>query len=206
MIIASRRAHRVALIRLFPHLRRHETVHVRDSGLASGTPHPHLLALQRLAGWRGHRCADLARAIGREAVGMNDSECARALRRDLGRALKEARSVAGYSQAQLARKTGYARSTVSTVESGSQNATRVFWERSDAALGAGSSLIARYDRLARGRVARFPHAAAGTGGPGEGEAGRGLNAGVAAEAVAAYRQLGWPVEHTGGRVELVCGD
>jgi DNA-binding XRE family transcriptional regulator len=137
---------------------------------------------------------------------MNDSEGIRALRRELGRALKEARGAAGYSQAQLARKTGYARSTVSTVESGTQNVPRIFWERSDAALGAGSSLIARYDRLAQGRVARFPHAAAGAGGPGERAAGRGLNTGVAAEAVAAYRRQGWPVEHEGGRIELVCGD
>jgi DNA-binding XRE family transcriptional regulator len=137
---------------------------------------------------------------------MNDSEGVRALRRELGRALKEARRAAGYSQAQLARKTGYARSTVSTVESGTQNAPRIFWERSDAALGAGSSLITRYDRLARGRVARFPHAATGTGGHRDGEAGRGLNAGVAAEAIAAYRQQGWRAEHTGGRIELVCGD
>ena len=137
---------------------------------------------------------------------MNDSEGIRALRRELGRALKEARGAAGYSQAQLARKTGYARSTVSTVESGTQNAPRIFWERSDAALGAGASLIARYDRLAQGRVARFPHAAGGTGGHEDGEAGRGLNAGVAAEAVAAYRRQGWQVEHTGGRIELVCGE
>ena len=137
---------------------------------------------------------------------MNDSEGIRVLRRELGRALKEARGAAGYSQAQLARKTGYARSTVSTVESGTQNAPRIFWERSDAALGAGASLIARYDRLAQGRVTRFPHAAADSGGHGDGEAGRGLNAGVAAEAIAAYRQQGWPVEHTGGRIELVCGD
>jgi len=137
---------------------------------------------------------------------MNDSEGIRALRRELGRALKEARGAAGYSQAQLARKTGYARSTVSTVESGTQNVPRIFWERSDAALGAGASLIARYDRLAQGRVTRFPHAAVGTGGHEDGEAGRGLDAGVAAEAVAAYRQHGWQVEHTGGRIELVCGD
>src|SRR5215475_9280471 len=206
MIIASRRAHRVALIRLFPHLRRHETVHVRDSGLASGTPHPHLLALQRLAGWRGHRCADLARAIGREAVGMNDSECARALRRDLGRGLKEARSVAGYSQAQLARKTGYARSTVSTVESGCQNATRIFWERSDAALGTGTALRARYDRLAQRRLAGLSGTAASGRESGEKRrAGRGLDTGRPAEAVAAYLQLGWRACDGDGRIELVCG-
>jgi DNA-binding XRE family transcriptional regulator len=148
----------------------------------------------------------VARAAGREAVGMNDSEGIRALRRELGRALKEARGAAGYSQAQLARKTGYSRSTVSTVESGTQNVPRIFWERSDAALGAGASLIARYDRLAQGRVARFPHTAVGTGGHEEGEAGRGLNTGVAAEAIAAYRRQGWRVEHMGGRIELICGD
>jgi len=91
------------------------------------------------------------------------------------------------------------------VESGGQNAPRIFWERSDAALGAGASLIARYDRLARGRVARFPHAAVGTGGHEDGEAGRGLNTGVPAEAVVAYRRQGWQVAHTGGRIELVCG-
>src|SRR5262244_1364269 len=128
-----------------------------------------------------HTRRPVARAAGREAVGMNDSEGIRALRRDLGRALKEARAAAGYSQAQLARKTGYARSTVSTVESGTQNVPRIFWERSDAALGAGASLIARYDRLAQGRVARFPHAAVGTGGHEEEKAGRGLDAGAAAE-------------------------
>src|SRR5262249_57263258 len=109
---------------------------------------------------------------------MNDSEGIRALRRELGRALKEARVAAGYSQAQLARKTGYARSTVSTVESGTQNVPRIFWERSDAALGAGASLITRYDRLAQGRVARVPHAGAGTGGDEEEEAGPGLDGGV----------------------------
>src|SRR5262249_62025360 len=61
-------------------------------------------------------------------------------------------------------------------------------------------------RLAQGRVARFAHAAVGTGGREEEEAGRGLDAGVPAEAVAAYRQQGWQVEHAGGRIELVCGD
>src|SRR5215469_17237951 len=100
-----------------------------------------------------HTRRPVAQAAGREVVGIIDSEGIRALRRDLGRALKEARGAAGYSQAQLARKTGYARSTVSTVESGSQNATRVFWERSDAALGTGTALRARYDRLAQRRLA-----------------------------------------------------
>jgi Helix-turn-helix domain/Bifunctional DNA primase/polymerase, N-terminal len=137
---------------------------------------------------------------------MNDSEGVRALRRDLGRALKQARGTAGYSQAQLARKTGYARSTVSTVESGSQNVPRTFWERSDAALGTGTALIAQYDRLTRQRIARVPPAAAGTASQEEPrQAGRGLDSRVVAEAVTAYRQLGWRVEYTGGQIQLVCG-
>jgi Helix-turn-helix domain/Bifunctional DNA primase/polymerase, N-terminal len=137
---------------------------------------------------------------------MNDSEGVRALRRDLGRALKQARGAAGYSQAQLARRTGYARSTVSTVESGSQNVPRTFWERSDAVLGTGAALIAQYDRLTRQRIARVPPAAVGAAAQEEPrQAGRGLDSRVAAEAVTAYRQLGWRVEYTGGQIQLVCG-
>lgn len=137
---------------------------------------------------------------------MNDSESVRAQRRDLGHALKEARGAAGYSQAQLARKTGYARSTVSTVESGSQNVPRIFWERSDAALGTGTALLARYDRLAQRRVAGSRPTAAGAWAHETRWAGRGLDARTAAEAVAAYRQLGWRVHDGGGQVELVCGN
>ena len=115
--------------------------------------------------------------------------------------------MAGYSQAQLARKTGYARSTVSTVESGSQNATRVFWERSDAALGTGTALRARYDRLAQRRLAGLSRTAASGGVCAETRrAGRGLDADIVAEAVAAYLQLGWRARDGDGRVELVCGN
>ncbi len=137
---------------------------------------------------------------------MNDSEGVRALRRELGRALKAARGAAGYSQAQLARRTGYARSTVSTVESGSQNVPRIFWERSDAALGTGTALLGRYDRLAQRQAAGCPRPAAGTRPYQEArQAGRGLESGIVAEALAAYRELGWRAEHASDRVELVCG-
>src|SRR5262249_357946 len=47
-----------------------------------------------------------------------------------------------------------------TVESGCQNATRIFWERSDAALGTGTALRARYDRLAQRRLAGLSGTAA----------------------------------------------
>ncbi len=137
---------------------------------------------------------------------MNDSEGVRALRRDLGRALKQARGAAGYSQAQLARKTGYARSTVSTVESGSQNVPRTFWERSDAVLGTGTALTAQYDRLTEQRIARIRPAAVSAGlRPEPRQAGRGLDSRIMAEAVTAYRQLGWRAEYAGGQAELVCG-
>jgi hypothetical protein len=138
---------------------------------------------------------------------MNDSEGVRALRRELGRALKKARWAAGYSQAQLARKTGYARSTVSTVESGTQNVPRAFWERSDAALGTGAALLAQYDRLAQQRITTIPPAAAGAGRREEPcQAGRGLDSRVAGEALTAYRQLGWRAECGGKQIELVCGN
>jgi DNA-binding XRE family transcriptional regulator len=138
---------------------------------------------------------------------MNDSEGTRALRRDLGRALKEARRAAGYSQAQLARKTGYARSTVSTVESGGQNVPRIFWERSDAALGSGTALLARYDRLAQRRLAGLSPTAAGAWAREDTRhARRGLGADIVSDAVAAYMRLGWSVHDGDGRVDLVCGN
>jgi DNA-binding XRE family transcriptional regulator len=138
---------------------------------------------------------------------MNDSEGTGALRRDLGRALKEARRAAGYSQAQLARKTGYARSTVSTVESGGQNVPRIFWERSDAALGTGTALLARYDRLPQRRLAGLSRTAAGAWAREETRhARRGLGADIVADAVAAYMRLGWRVHDGDGQVDLVCGN
>ena len=129
------------------------------------------------------------------------------LRRELGQALRAARNVASYSQAQLARKTGYARSTVSTVESGGQNAPRAFWERCDEVLGTGTAFAARYDQLAQQVAACSQTAALGTAcvAVSGGRADWGLNAGTVSDAVTAYRELGWQAEMAGGRVELVCG-
>jgi transcriptional regulator with XRE-family HTH domain len=72
----------------------------------------------------------------------------RALQRELGNALKQARQSAGWSQSQLSRRLLYARSSVSTVESGSQNMRRERWELCDELLNAGGTLTAGYDRLA----------------------------------------------------------
>jgi hypothetical protein len=115
--------------------------------------------------------------------------------------------VASYSQAQLARKTGYARSTVSTVESGGQNAPRVFWERCDEVLGTGTAFAARHDQLAQQVAACSQTATLGRAGvtASGGRADRGLNAGTVSHAVSAYRELGWQAETAGGQVELVCG-
>jgi transcriptional regulator with XRE-family HTH domain len=132
---------------------------------------------------------------------MSDVTDVRALRRELGSDLKAARRAAGLSQVQLGRRTGYARSTVSTVESGSQNVPRVFWERCDEALATGTALTAGHDRLAAGRTLGSRDSAA----PDEAPQGLGLDAGSVAVALAVYQALGWRVEETEGRLELVCG-
>ena len=133
---------------------------------------------------------------------MSDRAQVRVLRRELGGRLKAARLAAGFSQAQLARKTGYARSTVSTVESGGQNVARGFWQRCDEVLGTGATLAAAYDQLAH-----LPAEAAAPSGdsqaPGTGE--QGWEMFTAAQAVSAYRELGWCAARRGSRVELVCG-
>jgi transcriptional regulator with XRE-family HTH domain len=66
------------------------------------------------------------------------------LRRSLGGRLKMWRVAVGFSQQQLAARTGFSRSTVAGVESGSRRTARDFWVRCDAALGAGGVLLARY--------------------------------------------------------------
>jgi DNA-binding XRE family transcriptional regulator len=141
---------------------------------------------------------------------MSDPGDVLALRAELGGRLKAARVTAGCSQAMLARKTGYARGTVSAVESG-MRAARTFWERCDHALGTGTALRNAYDQSVRQRAAAADWRAAqarsanGSLAPAALPAGGGLGAATAAEAVAAYRDLGWRPALAGGRVALVCG-
>src|SRR5262249_54078816 len=119
------------------------------------------------------------------------SAALRVLRRELGQRLRGARVAAGDSQSQLARRGGYARSTVSTVEGGGQNAPRLFWERCDAVLGTGTMLTAGYDAIAR-------PAASGAGGPAPLD-GRLLDAATVREVAGACRRLGWRTDTAHGR-------
>ena len=78
---------------------------------------------------------------------VSESEAVRALRRKLGRHLATARKDAGYAQREFARRISYARSTLSTVESGVQRAGRVFRETCDGVLRTGGRFAQGYDRI-----------------------------------------------------------
>ena len=131
------------------------------------------------------------------------------MRRELGRQLAAWRHAADFTQAQLARQAGYARSTVSTVESGSQHVLRIFWERCDAALGTGQLLAIAYDRLQerqaelrRAEAVRIRESSAARL-----EASRRgkRRPDLGPVSIAEYGQLGWMTEEHGGRLELVTG-
>lgn len=68
-------------------------------------------------------------------------------RRTLGRQLAALRKAAGYSQHGFAPLTLYGRSTLANVETGRQNVPREFWQRCDAALGAGGALVAGFEAV-----------------------------------------------------------
>jgi transcriptional regulator with XRE-family HTH domain len=134
---------------------------------------------------------------------MSDSAAVRALRRQLGHQLAAARKNAGYGQRDLARRISYARSTLSTVESGIQRAGRAFWEACDNALGTGGELALGYDRIRAQLAAERQNPSALTPAPGEQR--EGLRAATLPEALRAYRTLGWPAVADGGVAELVTG-
>ncbi|MGH3826292.1 MAG: helix-turn-helix domain-containing protein, partial [Pseudonocardiaceae bacterium] len=70
-----------------------------------------------------------------------------ALRCALGAQLAAARRAAEIGQQQVARKTGYSRSTVAHAESGRQLLTQDFWETADQLLAADGALLAGYQRV-----------------------------------------------------------
>ncbi len=135
------------------------------------------------------------------------SDRTRLLRRELGRELAVWRKTAGFTQAQLGRKAGYSRSTISTVESGSQQVPRSFWESCDELLGTGGALAEHFDRLQLAQAAErratagrrprdsdgppwWPDRTAQPPGP---------------CSLGAYIQLGWPVEQRSAGLELITG-
>jgi len=140
---------------------------------------------------------------------VSDSEEIRLMRRELGRQLAAWRRAADYTQAQLARQTGYARSTVSTVESGSQHVLRIFWERCDAALGTAQALATAYDRLqqrqAELRRAEADRARESSAARLDASRRRSRRPDLGPVSIAEYGQLGWMADEHAERLELVTG-
>lgn len=122
---------------------------------------------------------------------MAESVEVRELRRELGRQLAAARKEAGYSQREFAHRISFARSTLSTVESGIQRAGRGFWEACDRVLGTGDQFQLGYDGIRQRLATERQNAAALRAQPDQRRTG--LAAATLAEALPAYRALGWPV-------------
>jgi DNA-binding XRE family transcriptional regulator len=134
---------------------------------------------------------------------MSEPDPIREQRRELGRRLATARKQAGYSQREFASRISYARSTVSTVESGVQQAGPSFWQACDRVLRTGGTFARGYDQLrARQAAVRSdPAHRAHAAGPNL----AGLRADELADALAAYQALGWPVTVAGETAELATG-
>jgi DNA-binding XRE family transcriptional regulator len=130
---------------------------------------------------------------------MADSDAVKDLRRRLGRRLATARKDAGYGQREFASRISYARSTLSTVESGIQRAGRDFWQACDRVLRTGREFEAGYDRIRAQQAAEHapPPAPAGVC--------ERLHAATLDEALQGYRALGWPVVTDAGTAALVTG-
>jgi DNA-binding XRE family transcriptional regulator len=143
------------------------------------------------------------------------------LRRELGRDLKARRQAAGLSQPQLASRTGYARSTVATLESATGGAVaRAFWEKCDAVFSTGERFAPRWDTIQQHVQAARALTAATRRRPGPRrrkpagathlQALRTLRSTTAdpdgvAQAKTACAQLGWPVAPDTALPELLTG-
>ena len=123
-------------------------------------------------------------------------------------------------QPQLAARTRYSRSTISTLESDTGGAVaRVFWERCDAIFGTGDMFARRWDEIEQHvQAARAAKTAArrrpgsrrpGTAGTAQLQALRMLRSeldpAALAEARSAYARLGWPVSSHPAALELMTG-
>ncbi len=99
-----------------------------------------------------------AKEEGASAVAREPAQFA-AQRRELGRRLATARNAAGITQEHLARALYYERTSVAHIEGGRQPAPRSFWERADALLAAGGTMLAGYIDLERAKAAHAAKAA-----------------------------------------------
>ena len=144
--------------------------------------------------------------------GGTEPDAVDCLRQELGRRLSTARKAAGYSQAGLARVTGFSRSAVSNAEIGHPHVGRVFWERCQLALGGRHMFVAGFDQIRHRKAAEAEAAAFGRVPPAPpplhmpGPPGQGLPQRNVADAGRIYRQLGWPAHTAGGRLELETGN
>ena len=83
-----------------------------------------------------------------------------AMRLALGKYLAARREAAGIIQPQIARRTGYSRSSVAHAEAGRQLLTREFWQTADEVVEAGGKLLAHYEQV---RAAKEEHTTSGAG-------------------------------------------
>ena len=129
-----------------------------------------------------------------------------AMRFALGQQLAARREAAGIIQPQIARKTGYSRSSVAHAEAGRQLLTREFWQAADELLQADGALLAGYEQVrsakeeheARSREAELARAYA------EAQArAQELRAATSSSSTEAVRSANGPVVPTGQ--EVPCG-
>jgi transcriptional regulator with XRE-family HTH domain len=141
------------------------------------------------------------RAIDVAGADLNALE---AMRKEMGDDLRGRRTAAKMTQAELGGKVGVGRSTISNAENGSRDFSRHFWAGFDRAFGLGTHFTDRYRRVYAGLESSVP---ARPGPPAELLVSATLvNSADLAEALAEYRQLGWPVtERPDGGIALVTG-
>jgi hypothetical protein len=133
-----------------------------------------------------------------------DLDALKATRKEMGDDLRGRRTAAKMTQAELGGKVGVGRSTISNAENGSRDFSRHFWAGFDRAFGLGTHYTDWYRRAYAGLESSVP---ARPGPPAELRVSAALvhPAGLA-EALAEYRQLGWPVtERPDGGIALVTG-
>ena len=152
----------------------------------------------------------------RTAPDMNRTETAWQMRREMGRELRARRMAAGWSQEELARRTGKSRSTISTIESAAGGAaSRSFWQACDQVLGTRGRFSRNWDQVqqqvdaARAQTRALRQA---SGAPARTAQDRHLEvlrtlAGpqAMAEARDAYARLGWPVTQDTTSLDLATG-